>query len=784
MTNNYTRASVLALLICGAGSALAQQTFTFTGTRNSVDGLDAAGNVTDTGIPVSAAYSMGNIITLNGGTLTKVQATTWASEARIKLVNSDYPFDQILIQPSTLFAFTPPITLTAGTVLLSVGNSLIGKPIATTSTWTAQFYESANDGVAGLVDATWSDLSFTLSAFTPGDVILNSASPIASRDAAGTAGNDILTVAGPAAPVVLTTTGYIHNTTWTRNQALSQNNHARIRVSYSALPGLFMDYTPNISTSTTLSPIVTSAIVSATNTSLAGPIIPPGGTYSFEFYESVQNGTAGLPEATWTNMNLTIFKTIVALPTIAQNLTVPAGTEFRDFVRDADNQIVGVGTTASTFVMGNQALVFGQLERVSTSALATNQWIKLRNSSAPFSHVFVLPALDQIWGGALFQANISAVRSANTADGQTLVGLTIPAGSTWTAELFNNVFAENDGLAASKVNSLSIGLVAGPALVIPSAPTSIDLGTLNSFTKTTLMPAIPVATTQWYKIVLPEVSQANGKWLDMWTVPPTSNVNLSQDTELGIYLADGRLVADDDDNGVGAYSSLSIGNNSTTRPATVSGTLLPGLAFSGSDQDAIAAGTYYVAVGRFNMTFGLDQFNVVNTSTVAIVANTRLEMRTNAFAPQSINGTVTIGDLIPDEAGKVVAYELLDSASVVVKSGDVTLGLGGTFAINCDDVAAGTYTLTMKSSNTLKAGDEAVNLNGTPYTATLTLLSGDADGDNFIGLDDFNLLSNSFNLGVNQTGYAANADFDGDEFVGLDDFNILSNNFNIGGYGS
>lgn len=55
---------------------------------------------------------------------------------------------------------------------------------------------------------------------------------------------------------------------------------------------------------------------------------------------------------------------------------------------------------------------------------------------------------------------------------------------------------------------------------------------------------------------------------------------------------------------------------------------------------------------------------------------------------------------------------------------------------------------------------------------------GDADLDNFVGLDDFNILSDAFNSSPDDLNWEANADFDFDGFVGLDDFNILSNNFN------
>lgn len=62
-----------------------------------------------------------------------------------------------------------------------------------------------------------------------------------------------------------------------------------------------------------------------------------------------------------------------------------------------------------------------------------------------------------------------------------------------------------------------------------------------------------------------------------------------------------------------------------------------------------------------------------------------------------------------------------------------------------------------------------------------SLVNGDVDSSNVIDADDYQILSNSFNLGMNNVGFDARADLDGDNFVGLDDFNILSRNWALTG---
>jgi len=80
--------------------------------------------------------------------------------------------------------------------------------------------------------------------------------------------------------------------------------------------------------------------------------------------------------------------------------------------------------------------------------------------------------------------------------------------------------------------------------------------------------------------------------------------NSGVDTEIGVFAADGMLVASDDDDGRGLRSALSFGAGSGT-------SLGGGNAITGTGQDGamLGAGQYFVSVSRFNTIFD-DDFDV------------------------------------------------------------------------------------------------------------------------------------------------------------------------------
>lgn len=63
----------------------------------------------------------------------------------------------------------------------------------------------------------------------------------------------------------------------------------------------------------------------------------------------------------------------------------------------------------------------------------------------------------------------------------------------------------------------------------------------------------------------------------------------------------------------------------------------------------------------------------------------------------------------------------------------------------------------------------------------LQCLSGDADGDDYIGTDDYIILNASFDKSKGDAGYDARADFACDDYIGTDDYLLLNANFDVSG---
>jgi hypothetical protein len=59
--------------------------------------------------------------------------------------------------------------------------------------------------------------------------------------------------------------------------------------------------------------------------------------------------------------------------------------------------------------------------------------------------------------------------------------------------------------------------------------------------------------------------------------------------------------------------------------------------------------------------------------------------------------------------------------------------------------------------------------------------AGDANNDNRVAANDFNIVHNSYGLRSGDPGYDARADFTGDNQVTIGDFNLVKVNFGSGG---
>jgi hypothetical protein len=131
-----------------------------------------------------------------------------------------------------------------------------------------------------------------------------------------------------------------------------------------------------------------------------------------------------------------------------------------------------------------------------------------------------------------------------------------------------------------------------------SVQTVTDMGWLSEGDHITTVNLAP-SEVRWFRFTVPDIVAADYRYLDIATTS-------GPDTEIGLYNNAGNLILSDDDDGAGSLSALSFGLTNPARP------LPDGVPFNGRD-GSLAAGTYYLAVGTFNMSFDTANWNVTST---------------------------------------------------------------------------------------------------------------------------------------------------------------------------
>lgn len=123
----------------------------------------------------------------------------------------------------------------------------------------------------------------------------------------------------------------------------------------------------------------------------------------------------------------------------------------------------------------------------------------------------------------------------------------------------------------------------------------------------------------------------------------------------------------------------------------------------------------------------------------------------------------------------VEVYATSDLTTPLHSYTDISADAAGAMTLP-DQIADGTYRVAVKHAGFLQRVIDVTM--ATSHTATVPeLLAGDVDGNNFVNIDDFDLLSDSFFIGAGDPGFNAAADFDGNGFINIDDFDFLSDNF-------
>lgn len=169
---------------------------------------------------------------------------------------------------------------------------------------------------------------------------------------------------------------------------------------------------------------------------------------------------------------------------------------------------------------------------------------------------------------------------------------------------------------STRSGTLRVNLTAG--VETPIAPPSghTDLGLIPDG-MTTHSQLLAPSQILWYRIQIPAASTFGRTFLDIDT--SHTSINFSNDTEIGIYAANGRGLFNpatstqalfDDDDGPSALSALTFGSGSGLDQNGAD----PGGTSNGRDGN-LGPGVYFLAVAGFNATFGLTGFSVTTTGT-------------------------------------------------------------------------------------------------------------------------------------------------------------------------
>lgn len=155
---------------------------------------------------------------------------------------------------------------------------------------------------------------------------------------------------------------------------------------------------------------------------------------------------------------------------------------------------------------------------------------------------------------------------------------------------------------------------------------------------------------------------------------------------------------------------------------------------------------------------------------------------TLSFGPQTrtITGNVSLGDWLASPNGQIVQIQVREVGSQTSQqTQNVVLNASGNFSFDlAGTLQANAYDFTAKGTHWLRKLRGNVSIGATGATGVdFSLVNGDVDGDNEVGIGDYSILSASFGLSLGDPGYDPMADLNGDESVDIGDYAILSARF-------
>jgi hypothetical protein len=139
----------------------------------------------------------------------------------------------------------------------------------------------------------------------------------------------------------------------------------------------------------------------------------------------------------------------------------------------------------------------------------------------------------------------------------------------------------------------------------------------------------------------------------------------------------------------------------------------------------------------------------------------------------TVSGTVTLEDYIGDNTSVPVTFTIRNPGSTtVLETHTVYLGSDGSYSFNTTLV--GTYDIAAKAFHWLR--QKQANIDTTSNaTVDFSLINGDINGDNTIGIEDYSTFTTQYDTA------GPEADLNGDGWVTIEDYSILTTNYGLDG---
>ncbi|MBL8060773.1 MAG: hypothetical protein JNK63_08680 [Chthonomonas sp.] len=722
--------------------------------------------------PVTTAFIMGSGVTVQSAEITEVHTNTYATEATVRMENSAFPTIFYATDFTSTGAFVGTFSAVAGTVRPWTTNGNNGATIPVASTWNLEFYETFDDGGVG-ADATGTNIDFTI-----------------NQPPAPPTHTDLGTVTD-ANPLMVTINSLDPNGVyWYKFNLATAVNSASdqwlsIWTSGTGLDSEIGLYRPDgtvVNTDDDSGAVDFSAFVyglmpgdpnsgydqaTADATTLAaGDYYLAVGLFDTVFaadFSATSTGTGGGP------VTLNITRGTVQYPL---DVTLAGPYAAGGPPGSADNSVFTIASVGTAFIYPKTMILSAQGTEVIGATNLNEVRLRVRSSAFPgiSTDYFMTSSTATTVNIASVLVTSPDETSAgwNEAGSNSLKGLTIPAGSTLTGELFD--YFDNGAGSDSDWSNLTIKLPEGAAIPTASAPTAVDLGVVTDATLTTPITALTGPNTAaqvfWYKITLPgDVSLSGGKFLNVWTSLPPITTGALTDSVISIYDANGKYISNNDQGANLAQAAFSFGASGYTAPWT------PASAdpdFNGHSGEGLKAGDYYIAVSGWSSGVTGRGDGFVNAGGGSATAQgTQLNIVSNLTA--GVTGTLNLGDTIGSFAyPRNISYEVKQGVTTLA-SGTLTVNAASS-SLSIPVSGSGAAQLILDGSSFLK---RIVNFNlSSPAVGTVLMQNGDVNNTGEVDAADIDQVIADFG---STSDIASDTDVNGE--VDAADIDIVIANF-------